>query len=72
MANYNFLVCFKPQIQSSLAKKLKLNIHLTESPKRVHIYKQCLLILYLLEEHECLILTYYCVPKLKYSTHAKK
>ena len=31
-----------------LAPKLKLNIHLTKSPKRDHIYKFCL---YTLEEH---------------------
>ena len=37
-----------------LNPKLKLNIHLTKSPKRDHIYKLCL---YTLEEHKCLILT---------------
>ena len=37
-----------------LIPKLKLNIHLTKSPKRDHIYK---LFLYTLEEHKCLILT---------------
>ena len=37
-----------------LSPKLKLNIQLTKSPKREHIYK---LGLYMLEEHNCLILT---------------
>ena len=37
-----------------LSPKLKLNIHLTKSPKRDHIYKLCL---YTLEEHKRLILT---------------
>ena len=37
-----------------LSPKLKLNIHLTKSPKRDHIYKLCF---YSLEEHKCLILT---------------
>ena len=36
-----------------LSQKLKLNIHLTKSPKRDHIYK---LGVYVLEEHKCLIL----------------
>ena len=36
-----------------LSPKLKLNIHLTKSPKRDHIYK---LFLYMLVEHNCLIL----------------
>ena len=54
MPNYTFLARFKPQIQSSWAQKIKLNIHLTKSPKRDHIYKLCL---YTLEEHKCLILT---------------
>ena len=40
LPNYTFLARFKP--------KLKLNIHLTKSPKRDHIYKFCL---YTLEEH---------------------
>ena len=50
LPNYTFLAGFKPQILSSLAPKLKLNIHLTKSPKRDHIYKLCL---YTLEEHKC-------------------
>ena len=69
MPNYTFLARFKPQIWSSWAQKLKLNIHLTKSPKRDHVYKLCL---YTLEEDKCLILTSLCVPKLKYSTHAQK
>ena len=52
-----------------LSPKLKLNIHLTKSPKRDHIYKFCK---YILKEHKCLIITSKWVPKLKYSTHAKK
>ena len=36
-----------------LAKILELNIHLTKSSKRDHIYKLCL---YMLKEHNCLIL----------------
>ena len=48
LLNYTFLACFKLQILSSRAPKLKLNIHLTKSPKRDHIYKFCL---YTLEEH---------------------
>ena len=51
MPNYTFLSRFKCEI---LSQKLKLNIHLTKSPKRDHIYKLCL---YALEEHSCLILT---------------
>ena len=47
LPNYTFLARFKPQI-------LKLNIHLTKSSKRDHIYKLCL---YTVEEHKCLILT---------------
>ena len=47
-----YLACFKPQMLSSWAQKLKLNIHLTKSPDRDHIYKLCL---YTLEEHKCLI-----------------
>ena len=52
-----------------ISDKLKLNIHLTKSPKRDHIYKLCL---YTLEEHKSLILTSFYVPKLKYRTHAQK
>ena len=37
-----------------LSQKLKRNIHLTNSPKRDHIYKLCL---HKLEEHKCLIFT---------------
>ena len=69
MPNYIFLACFKPQIYSSGAKKLKLNIHLTKSTKRDHIYT---LGLCMLEEHSCLILASLHDPKLKYSTHARK
>ena len=31
-------------------KKLKIDIHLTKSPKRDHVYKLCL---YMLEEYNC-------------------
>ena len=54
LPNYTFLARFKPQIKSYWAQKVKLNIHLTKSPKRDHIYKLCL---YTIEEHKCLILT---------------
>ena len=37
-----------------LRTKLKLNIHLTKSPKRDHIFRWCL---FMLEEHNYLILT---------------
>ena len=37
-----------------LSKKLKLNMHITKSPKHDHVSK---LHLYMLEEHNCLILT---------------
>ena len=37
-----------------LSLKLKLNMHLTKSPKHDHIYKLCL---YMVEKHTCLILT---------------
>ena len=57
MPNYTFL-----------AQNVKLNIHLTKSPKREHISKLCF---YILGEHNCLVLTYQCVPKLKYSVHAR-
>ena len=46
-----------------LNPKSTLNIHLTKSPKRDHIYKLCL---YMLEEHDCLI------SKLKCSANARK
>ena len=36
-----------------LGPKIEINIHLTKSPNRDHIYKLCL---YNLEEHKCLIL----------------
>ena len=52
-----------------LSPKLKLNIHLTKSPKRDHIYILCL---YMVEEPNCLKLASLYVPKLKYSTHARK
>ena len=45
---------FKTSDIELLSPKLKLNIHLTKSHKRDHIYKLCL---YILEEHNCLILT---------------
>ena len=53
------LPCYLPSMfQTSdielLSPKLKLNIHLTKSPKRDHI---CTFCLYTLEEHKCLILT---------------
>ena len=54
MSNYTFLACFKPPTWRFWAQTLKLNIHLTKSPKRDPIYK---LFLYTLEEHKCLILT---------------
>ena len=47
---YTFQACFKPQIWRSWAQKMKLNIHLTKSPKRDHIDKLCL---YMLGEHNC-------------------
>ena len=41
-------------IGPKIAPKLKLNRHLTKSPKRDHICKLCF---YSLEEHKCLKLT---------------
>ena len=41
---------FQTSDMSSWAQKLKIDIHLTKSPKRGHIYKLCL---YMLEEHNC-------------------
>ena len=38
MPNYTFLVCFKASDIELLSPKLKFNMHLTESPKRDHIY----------------------------------
>ena len=54
--NAKFYLCsmFQTSDIEVLGLKLKLNIHLTKSPKRDHIYK---LFLYTLEEHKCLILT---------------
>ena len=52
-----------------LNQKIELNVHPTKSLKRDHAYQLCL---YTLEEHKCLILTSYYVPKLKCSTHAQK
>ena len=52
MPNYKFLTRFKPWIYSYRDQKLKLNIHLTKSSKRDHIYKLCLNIL---EDYKCLI-----------------
>ena len=70
MPNYTFLARFRLQIWSVCAPKFQLNIHLTKSPKRDHnIIINCL---YTLEEHNCLILTSYHVPKLKYCTRAQK
>ena len=40
--NYAFLVRFKLRYRAHEPKKLKLNIHLTKSPKPDHIYKSCL------------------------------
>ena len=56
MPNYTFLILarFGAHIIALLSPVMKLNIHLTKSPKRVHIYKLCLCTL---EEHKCLILT---------------
>ena len=56
MPNYTFLAKVSNLRYSLLSPKLKLNIHLTKSPKRDHIYKFCLY-MYTLEEHNCLILT---------------
>ena len=68
MPNYTFLANFKPQIiELPEPQKLKLNIRLTKSPKRDHVYK---LFLYMIQEHICLTLTSYYVPKLKYRSHA--
>ena len=47
------------------AQKLKLNIHFTKSSKR-DIYKLCL---WMPEEHNCLIITSWHVPKLTYRAH---
>ena len=54
MSNYTFLIMFQTLDIELLSPKLKLNVHLTISPKHDHIYK---LSLYMLEEHNCLILT---------------
>ena len=54
MPNYAFLARFKPQ-KPPEQKKLKHNIlHLGKSPNRDHIYT---LGLFMIEEHNCLILT---------------
>ena len=46
---------FQPNMyRAQSLPKFKLNIYLTKSPKRDHIYILCL---YMLEEHNCLILT---------------
>ena len=45
---------FQTSDKEPLSPKLKVNIHLTKSPKRDHIFRWCL---YMLEEHNCLILT---------------
>ena len=66
---YAFLGLFMPETQSSPVPKLKLHLHLTKSPKRDNIYRWCL---YMLEEHNYLILISSPVPKLRYSTHAPK
>ena len=52
LPNYTFLTFKTPDIEP-LSPKLKLNIHLTETLKRDHIYKLCL---YTLEERKCLLL----------------
>ena len=69
MQNYTFLAHFKLSDTELLSSKIEINIHLIKSPKRDHIYK---LRFYMPEEHNCLILTSYHVPKLKYSSHARK
>ena len=48
MPNYTFLSNLR--YRAPEPEKLKLNVHLTKSPKRDHIYK---LGLYMLEEHNC-------------------
>ena len=53
MPNYTFQACFTSDIEL-LSTKLKLNIHLTKSPKRDHINKLCF---YMLGENNRLILT---------------
>ena len=50
MFQTSFIDLLSPKIEYK-----KLNIHLTKSPKRDHIYK---LGLYMLEEHKCLTLTF--------------
>ena len=61
MQNFPFLSRFNPDIEF-LNQKLKLNTTLTKSSKLDHIYKMGL---YMLEEHNCLILTSSHVSKLK-------
>ena len=60
MPNFTFLARFNPI--EPLSPNLKLNIHLTKSPKRDHIYKWCL---YMLEEHNCLVLNILICSKAK-------
>ena len=52
-------------------QKLKLHIyvHFTKSTKCDNTYKLCF---WILEQHSCLILTSWRVPKLRYRAHAKK
>ena len=50
-------------------QKHKLSMHFTKLPKRDNIYKLCL---YMLEEHNCLLLTLQHVPKLRYRAYAQK
>ena len=51
-----------------MPQKFKLNIHFTKSSKHDNVYKFCL---WMPEEHKCLILTSWHVPKLRYRAHAK-
>ena len=66
MPTYTFPSMFQTSDTELLSPRI---IHPTKSPKRHHICKLCL---YTLEEHKCLILTFYHVLKLKYSTQADK
>ena len=52
MPNYTYM--FQTSDIELLSPKLKLSMHVCKSFKRGHIYKFCL---YMLEEHNCLILT---------------
>ena len=51
-----------------MPKKLEFQIDFIKSPKHDNIYKLCL---WMPEEQNCLILTSWHVPKLRYKAHAK-